>query len=550
MVQLIVEPKVVEVGEEITITIKSNIDGNINIDLPSSYVQGGSLMQGSEQEIDGISGRVITYYYVSQNGTVTKEGNVTFGPAYIKRNRKVFKSNSVTIKVEKDQPTGNSSSEFSTKQLKKPAFGVIEKSKSKIYEGEPLVLSAKVYARYNPTHIEGYEPYELEGALEKHEIGSDKDISMDVKTIRGIEYFCFETNKQVLFPFGVGKHQITPFKMDLKKGFDGYVFSSSSASVEVIPLPSNAPKDFMGGVGKFSIEKKLSNKKTLKQGEFIELTLVVKGEGNIHAVNSPEFTLPKEMTLYGDPIEEEAISFGSNGSQGSITYKYNIQLKEGGNIYFPTISFSYFDPKKQRYIQLKEEGEWMNILPDEQAVLAKIRNQTVSQPKEELNIAPIKKIVKSNNKQPFLTSPFFVLVLISPIGLAFLFVFIRKRKHSASEIKDQKRKQKEVKEAAKAEIEKAEIAFNSTNRDQFYSAIQKSLIVLCSSIVKEDVSLISKSNLVNLLIENDLESDVIEEIQFVFQSCEEARYGLGNETETQEILLQKAKQLVNDLSTK
>ncbi|MFO0494445.1 MAG: hypothetical protein ACK50Y_02845, partial [Flavobacteriia bacterium] len=66
MVYLEVEPKEAEVGEAITITVKANIQGDVDIDLPAAYVSSYNTMSGMEQEIDYNSGKVITYFYHSQ----------------------------------------------------------------------------------------------------------------------------------------------------------------------------------------------------------------------------------------------------------------------------------------------------------------------------------------------------------------------------------------------------------------------------------------------------------------------------------------------------
>ncbi len=545
MVQLMVDPNVAQVGEEITIKVISNIGGNVNIDLPSAFIQGGTSMSSSQTEYDGNTGKMTTYFYMSNVGIVKKEGNYTFGPAYIKKDRKVFKSNTVTIKIENTVTNSTAPTDFTAKQLKKPAFGVIEKSKSKIYEGEPLVLTSKVYARYEPTHIEGYEPFDLEGAIEKHDIKSSKD--SEIKNIKGIEYFCFEANKQLLFPTGKGKFQITPFKMDLKKGFEGFEFTSSSTAIEVIPLPTNAPKNFNDGVGKFSLEKILS-KKNFKQGDFIEMTLIVSGEGNIHMINAPQFNLPKELILYGDPIIEEDFTFGVNGSKGSISYKYNIQIKEGGQVYFPQISFSYFDVNKKEYIEVKEAGEKMSISKDEKIVFAKIPNNlNIQKPKAEL-LTPLNKFETSSKNDNSIGASVYLFAFSSLIVLSILFVVVKKRKESNKLNNEVEFIWKNNINEIRREVELAEEAYNNKDNEKFYSSLQWSILLICNINKQRELSsVINKSDLYSYLEKYSVPNYLLDEVKLIFQNCEEARYGLESYQSSQSQLLDRTKNIVEEL---
>src|SRR5690606_25882556 len=99
-VELSVEPKTADVGEIITITVKSNVQGQVEIDnLPSAFVHGYDVINGMEQEMDHATGDVITYYYLSQTGAFGKTGKYTIGPAFVKKGNKSYKSNKVTITI-------------------------------------------------------------------------------------------------------------------------------------------------------------------------------------------------------------------------------------------------------------------------------------------------------------------------------------------------------------------------------------------------------------------------------------------------------------------
>lgn len=545
MIQLIVEPKVAEANEEITVTVKTNIQGKINIDLPSSFVKGYNILSGMEQETDYTSGKSVTYYYLSQNGAINKEGTFSIGPAYIKKGRTVYKSKPVTIKIEKDKPIVTD--DVSSKQMKKPAFGIIEKSKTKIYEGEPVVLSAKVYSHFNPTHLDGYQPFEMEGTIEKHMLGSGQQIMVDQKNIKGVQMFYFEYDRQLVFPSMTGKIAIEPFRMNLKSGIDGYSFASSGSYIEVMPLPSNAPSDFIGGVGRFSFTRSWE-KGSYKQGDVFVLTLVVSGEGNLHNINTPKLDLPKGMVQYGDPIIEDQYSFGSTGAQGKVIYKYNIQLMDAGSLMIPDISISYFDLNKEQYITLREKGENIFVSKNGNYSIAKVPDKITNTQDETLSISSLKSFVHSVNSDSLISHPAFYVALFSPLGLAFLFIFFKRKKEKSLTQLEEISNKKHAKQMAWRELENAENALRNNDSDTFYGAIQKALMLACSIELKKEDIIVNKQDLFDELKERSVSDQFIDDLSTIFKSCEEARYGFGHDPNTQTFVLTTAKGIIVKLT--
>ena len=299
-VKLSVEPKTADVGEIITITVRSNVQGQVEIDnLPSSFVHGYDIMNGMEQEMDHNTGEIITYYYLSQTGAFGKSGKFNIGPAYVKKGNKSYASNrrSITIGDKAQMSSANVTSD----QLKDPAFGVIQTNKSTIYEGEPILVSAKVYSQFNPSHLDGYREYEMNGALDKNPVGNPSRIIVEQERYNGNQLYAFEYDKNIIFPSGTGTFKITPYTMNLYKGHKSFVLTSNHKIITIQSLPSNPPKDFIGGVGSFTISRTIDAKK-IGQGDVIKLTITITGIGNIQNISEPKPKLPKGLIVYGDPV--------------------------------------------------------------------------------------------------------------------------------------------------------------------------------------------------------------------------------------------------------
>jgi len=190
-VSLSADTKTVQVGEQITFTVKSNVAGGVTIDFPKEFTAGSGTMNGMEQEMDYNTGEVSTIYYISQNGSFKSNGTYTFN-AYVNNRKKIFKSNAITIKVEKPAPVNSAlEEEISKRTLKQPIFGLIQRSKTKVYEGEPVVLEAKIYSKLNINMLEEYAPFEVEGGAEMKEIDKSQRLLMTKVPFKGQNYLSF-----------------------------------------------------------------------------------------------------------------------------------------------------------------------------------------------------------------------------------------------------------------------------------------------------------------------------------------------------------------------
>lgn len=546
LVFLEVDPKEAEIGEVLTITVKSNVQGEIDIDFPSAFVHGFNVMNGMEQEIDYNTGKVISYYYLSQTGTFQKPGTFKIGPAYVKKGNKVYRSNTVNITISKENDPTNSGNELTTRQLKQPAFGIIEKSKTVIYEGEPLILNAKVYAQFDASHLENYEGYSLDGAIDKHSIGNTSQIVVEEEKIKRKSYFSFVYDKKVVFPNGVGTLTINPFKLTLRRGFESLPLTSSATTIEVKPLPKNAPENFIGGVGQFGISRKLTSKPS-KQGDIFTLLVEIDGFGNLQNIIEPDLNLPKGFILYGDPIVKEDFVYGSHGAEGKISYEYNIQVTKHGELTFPETTIAYFDPTKEKYIQISTEKNAFTISKNEK-FNGVVKDATpLSNNEKKLVSSPSLADESIQSKIPdFLKSPVFWIGISSPILLLFFLGLFWKKKSPNKVNTEIKNNQKNTHKEIQLVFEEAENALRQTNWNNFYSLIEKGLLLSISLFLENyEISQLNKNEILAKLEENKMDPEKVETFRMLFNRCEEARYGMGSNELAHEKILASAKVVVH-----
>ena len=421
-VVLSVNDKNVAPNTPVTITVTTSLSGTIKVDYPLELALDYGLMNGMEQKMDPSTGKIKTYYYIQQTGYFRKQGTYSFY-AWVRYKGRLVKSNQLTITV-KDDAEDDEDLGFNSKD---PIFGVIQTKKTSVYEGEPLLLKAKVYSKLDIFFLEGYSPFKADKNAEEHVFQNER-YEVEQTRYKGKDILTFEYGKQLLFPITTGKCKIQPFEMSLKcRGtfFDKTVtFRSSSAVITIKPLPSGAPADFIGAVGIYDLSQQLGKTK-IRQGDVFTLTLVVHGLGNLHNSNAPILNLPAGCAIYGDPERKEDFVFTDEGVEGTITYRYNIQVTKNGSIAFPAPSISYFNPVSAEYVTVQTDGFVLDV--EKNPAFHPIADST--QPK----VMPSDLSVKGGSKDKSggsRNTALLVVGIVSPVCLlGFLFFFFIRRKN-------------------------------------------------------------------------------------------------------------------------
>lgn len=535
-VVLTIEPRHAEVGEIITITVRMTVHGQLEIDnLPSSFVRGYQLMNGMESEMDQSTGALTTYYYVSQTGAIGTAGKYKIGPAYIKKGNKTYSSNTVEIHIgEKAQMA---TSEVTPEQLQDPAFGVISTNKKEIYEGEPILVTARVYAHFDPTHLEGYRPYTMTGTIDKHPVGHSGRINKEQVRFKGLDVYSFEYDKNLIFPIGTGKFKISPYRMNLHQGFKSFMLTSSSADVLIKPLPANPPADFIGAVGAFKLSSNIEEGE-FTQGDVIKLTLTISGTGNLQNISSPKPQLPKGLILYGDPEIEEAYTFTSRGAEGAIQYTYNLQVNAHGKVEIPAASISYFDVEKEKYVTLRTNDVLVQVKENPHFVEAPEVSEEVAV--EEIAIQPaLRSESQPLPENTLIGSPLFWFGITSPFLAAFIFIIVVSQKKKTAQEVEKKRKRNQQKLEIAELLSQLKVLSATDDDNRFYAQVEALLKVSFAHLLPvESGRSIQKKDILAFLEENQNEQ-LSSSVRELFAICEQNRFGFSlTETSKQEVVHQ------------
>lgn len=535
----------VEAGDPVVVTVKSPVPGKLEIEFPDEFVSGSSVQSGMKQEMNYNTSKINTVYFYVQNGAFSKEGNYSIRAVITDKNRS-YKSNTVRIRVQK-QPCANQP--ISKRNLRQPIFGVVERSKSRVYEGEPVIVNGKVYTKLKVA-VQGYHPFEVIGNPEAVTLSGSNDLIFSPEMLKGHKYASAQFGKQLLFFTTPGKYQINPFEMavlyEIEENYaETSVFTSNGNSIEVIPLPEGAPNDFIGAVGKFHLSRSF-DKTSAGQGDVVTMTVVISGHGNLHNINTPEVRLPKGVVVYGDPVVDQDVTFGLRGAEGKITYTYNLQVLQPGDFDLGPMSVSYFDPELKRYITLREGAA--SIRGDASGTFhAQLPKEIEKKNPETSGLEPV---IASEGTKPgdhFIHSMLFWPAVFSPLALAFLGGLIFTRRKKITEKVSERSKARERHQEIARLLKTAEAKAAAGDTREGFALIQQSLKMQAAVLLKQEHSNLTKAEILHGLQEMHTDPEMTDQFNRLLLRCEEARYAFMDQPELFHQTLKETGQLIQNL---
>ena len=535
-IQLTVSDKSIEIGQVISFTAKSNITGDIVLDLPSGFIQGGT-MNGMEQTMDQ-NGNMVVSVNLTQEGVFRQEGKYQIY-AYIKDRSKTHRSNLVSVTVKKkgeikkksyDQEEGD----ITKSNLKEPIFGIIEKSASKVYEGEALVLRSKVFSRLNINMMQGYKPFTLKGPSETYELDKSTNISLERENYKGNSYLTFSCGKQLVFISNPGKFVIKPFAMSLQFNNGGFFdqttqIESNATMIEVLPLPKGAPNDFIGAVGKFEMESGLS-KASAVVGDIVSLKVKISGTGNLHAVQKPKIRLPKGLIFYGDPEIKEELDYEVEGVSGFKSFTYFLKVVDATASNFNTVSISYFHPDSKKYITIQNKLDQLAVTGGVVDTVEVADNLHLEQKLQKENVELVVPKVKSTKtKSSKFSFPLIFLMIL--LILVIVVIYVKRKRNQTSEGEHTLGTVELVENHVVSIADKIDDSWkefddfvNQGNQHEALSSLHK--IILQQLQTKYGKIFTSKEELKDRLLNDGKSESSISELIYIINSCESSRYGM------------------------
>jgi len=132
---------------------------------------------------------------------------------------------------------------------------------------------------------------------------------------------------------------------------------SEPVTLEVRPLPPNAPPSFSGAIGNFTMATD-AQPKTVQVGDPITVTAAISGRGNFDRVNAPAVDDDRGWHKY--PPSAKFKQDDEVGLSGTKTFEMVLSPNEKKQT-LPLLAFSYFDPVKGQYVTVHSERVPINV---------------------------------------------------------------------------------------------------------------------------------------------------------------------------------------------
>ena len=140
------------------------------------------------------------------------------------------------------------------------------------------------------------------------------------------------------------------------------ILKSQPISVVVKPLPdADKPKSFNGAVGEFQMNSSV-DKRSVNQNEPVTLQMVIEGDGNIETLTHPAVPDLPDVKIYDSDTKSDFFKVEGLVA-GKKTFEIIFVPKLAGPLEIPSLEFSFFNPKTEKYVTLKTESYKIDVKP-------------------------------------------------------------------------------------------------------------------------------------------------------------------------------------------
>lgn len=499
----------------------------------------------SYQVINGVStsNSTVDYTYVYR---ADNAGTYTIPAATIDVDGKKMHTNetSFTILPADSNPSGQSSArpgDISTQTPDRKITGNdifvrASLNKSSVYEQEAVECTLKLYTKYDgissfaQTTPESYEGFLIEEV-------NLKDNPVDIEHYNGQNYRVVVLRKYIIFPQKSGRLTLKTGAYDVvvqqyERIDNGYFYmtrpvernvklASSDVVINVKPLPSPAPVDFDGAVGKFDVTSSLTSQ-DLRTNEAASLKYVITGTGNIKYIKAPKVIFPEEFQQYSPSQNVESRIAGSNVT-GKMDVEYTFVPDAVGDFEITASPFVYFDPSKNEYVTIELPSYNINVKKgvgagsqesDPKAV--KVKNTDIRHIKTGDKSQSHTHVLYTKTIWYWMIYPALALILA---GVTFLAV----KRHKANADVTAMRRSKAGK-MAKKRLAVAATLMGKNDSAAFYDAVLKALWGYIGDKLSIPASALTRSNVSEELTRYGADETTIANIINVLDECEMARY--------------------------
>lgn len=543
-------PNVVAKGEQFRLTFSLNAESK-EFNPPSiqhfDVLAGPSLSTSTSiQVINGSVTRSVNYSYTFIL-EANKEGEFTIGAATATVNKKKYSTSPITIEVVKgDEPVRTNTNQNvagarGAEVSKSDLFLVVQLNKSKVYRGEPVLATVRLYSKFQLVDLADPKLPTLNGFWNQN-IELPNGIKVEGVNLNGKIYQSAVLKQYLLFPQKSGKLVIDPFEIVVvyqqrsnapRSVFDDFFgmtesyrkrIASEPVTVNVKDLPDGAPASFSGAVGSFKIEAK-TDKTSVKSNEAITYRVKISGKGNLQLLETPKVDFPAGFELF-DPKVSDSYRSTLDGVSGSKTYEFVAIPRTSGDYSLEPFEFSYFDPSSQSYKTLKTNALPISVISDGNETglvqVSGIGKEDIKFIGKDIRFIKSDFTVKHRGQLLFGSPLYWLFFPISIMAFILIAYYISRHREIISNVALVKNKR--ATKEARRRLKEAQKHLIADNKDKFYEELLKALWGFISDKLMIPVSVLNKDNIHQHLTDLKVNETILMELEQVLSECEMAQY--------------------------
>ena len=578
-----VDQTTVGVNDQFEITFTLNGSGGGNNFRPPSFsdfqVAGGPNQSTNMQFINGTISSSVAYSYVL---VARAEGKFTIGVASIEAGGKQLQTQPIAITVVKGaapppksaqtpQQQQQQESADLGKQIDENLFVKVILDKSKVYQGEQITATYKLYNRTRLSNLSIGKVPALTGFW-SDDIEDIKQVKFSQETIDGKRYDVAVLKKVALFPQRSGTLEVDPMEVTcvvqvqsrrrandvFDQFFDNPFFGgfsnvnhtvkSQPMKVTVQPLPTTGvPEGFKGAVGKYQMEAWL-DKKQVKSNDPVTLKVKISGTGNLKLLEAPAVVIPPDFDKY-DPKISDNVTIQNDKIAGSRTFEYLLIPRHAGDQQIPSFPFSYFDPDQKKYVALRSPQFDVTIEKGVDAVSSVatgISKEDVKLLGEDIRFIKSENVSWSRRGETFVGSLSFYLLSMSPvvsfIGLVFV---IRRRARVLGDVVSLR--SRKARRMALRRLAMAKKFLEEKKREEFYAEISRTMWGYVGDKLAVPPSELSADRVRASLADRKIPEETISGYVAAIEQCEFARFAPSDNTLEMENMYKGAADLISKI---
>jgi hypothetical protein len=549
--QVFVDAKQLPEGSYLEVSfILKNADGT-NFKLPEFKdfrIISGPSRSSSTSYINGVKSSELSYTYLIQP---KKSGVLTIESASINVGNKTLttKPLSISVLAKSEKPEELTQDE--------QTFILAEVDQSQAVLGQQIILNYKLYTRENIDQMSILEEPELKGFYVQELNRFDGRVIREI--YQGKQYYTKLLRSMALFPQQVGKFEISPLVLQMgitdqddQSPFGGSFFysgprkkitrSTNVVNIQVNNLPEEIPEDFIGAIGKYTVQT-MASSLSITTDQMIQFRIIVEGDGDIKRVVEPPISFPSQFQVFPIKVLEES-SFEIDGKiSGKKIFDFTLLPKVSGT--FPIqMTYSYFDTEANSFKTIGSDPFEIQVSQGTQTILTPNRGETDDQSiSDEINPLKSNPILKSKSLLSW-GSPTFYIVGFMPLFIllgSWIFQLYSHQKYNPES------KKKSAISVAKKHLKKAE-EFKKANQPSLFfkeiaqgmgGYINDKLEIPNSSLTKEEVS--------SRLVQLNIDTEKIQRFNEVLVECEKALYSGGDNSSQMEFTYHGAVDILADI---